>query len=102
MEITVNKSGGALAPATDESWGPVDTEKAGDGGEQLASLVESVGFFGLPSSYPPAGPDRFSYTIEVVDGERQHTVSYSEDNDDVPSELQEIAELMSQQAGDSP
>lgn len=99
MEITVTKSGGVLAPATDETWGPVDTVQAGDGGERLKGLVESVGFFELPSNYPTKGPDQFEYTIEVTDGGKSYSVSYSDDSDGVPSELKEIAGLMEQQSG---
>lgn len=99
MEITVKKSGGALSPATDETWGPVETKQAGDVGEQLEGLVKSADFFELPSDYPPQGPDRFSYKIAVTDGEKHHAVSYSEGSDGVPPDLKRITELMKQQAG---
>jgi Emfourin len=94
MEVTVNKTGGIAAPATDEQWGPIDTTAAGDSGSRLEQLIGSVGFFELKSDYPPNGPDQFAYAIQVSDGDRKHSVSYSDDSDDVPPELRQITGLM--------
>ena len=99
MEITVKRTGGFGAPSTDESWGPVDTAQAGDVGQQLEGLVNQVGFFDLNAEYPPGGPDQFDYAVEVVDGDRQHTVSYAELNEDVPNEIKEITKLVIDQSG---
>lgn len=98
MEITVVRSGGVAAPATDETWGPVETERAGEVGQELESLVASVGFFELPSSYPPKGADQCNYTIQVADGDRQVSVTYSDDSDQVPAELEQITALVREES----
>jgi Emfourin len=98
MQITVFKSGGIGAPATDETWGPLDTGQAGEVGQQLEGLVASIGFFDLPSDYPPKGPDRFNYTVDVEDGDRQARVTYSEDSDQVPAGLAQITALVREES----
>lgn len=59
----------------------IDTELLGEKEAlELTELVDSAGFFDLPSTPqgPAPRPDRFSYRLTVEDGSRQHTVDVSE------------------------
>jgi hypothetical protein len=99
MKISSTRTGGIAAPATDKSWGPVETTELGDNGIKMEGLVESVGFFDLADS--TVGDDEFVITIEVVDGDRNHKVSYSEPGRDVPADLEKLQKLIEEVAPSS-
>lgn len=94
MQITVKRTGGVGAPATDATWGPIDTDQAGDLGSRLRQLVDALDFFNLKDIPEGGVRDDQYYTVEVVDGDRNHQVSYGAvGSHDVPAELKEIVRL---------
>jgi hypothetical protein len=100
MKISSTMSGTIVGPAGDKRWGPVDTTELGDKGKEMETLVESVGFFEL-SDFPISGNDVPNFTIEVVDGDRHHRVTYSDPGADVPPGLKELQALIEEVAPSS-
>lgn len=80
MEVTVDRTGGLAGVR--ERLGPVDTSQlnAGGLGAQIEAKVSEIGFFDLPEQLTGGehASDTFKYKVTVVDGDRNHSVSYDE------------------------
>jgi hypothetical protein len=82
MQIRVSRSGGYAGLA--EELGALDTEGVDSArAEAIAGMVHDTGFFELPEALPSEdiGADQFQYAVTVIDGDREHTVSYSDSDE---------------------
>lgn len=78
MHVTVWKTGGIAGVC--ERLGPVDTDRvSGAVGSAIIRMVDEIEFFDLSGDGEP-GPgqafDDFHFSIHIVDGEREHQVSF--------------------------
>ena len=78
MKITFKRTGGFAGMRLSHD---IDTQSLpANEGQQLESLVESSGFFNLPSSLPSqeGRTDRFQYQISVETTTKSHSVDVGE------------------------
>ncbi len=78
MKITFERSGGFAGM---HMLSTLDTHQLSpEEAQELLKLIQESNFFELPPqiSSPGGGADRFSYRITVDQGDRQHTVDFSD------------------------
>lgn len=88
MRIEFERSGGFTGIPFRRS---VSTEDLPSGEQaKLSELVQSAGFFNLPSviSSPSPGADRFQYKISIESDDRSHTVQLDEAS--VPAQIRPL------------
>jgi hypothetical protein len=92
VEITLRKGGGYAGVGTETAQ--IDAERLPDADRaRLRERLEGSGFFGLPAEAPGAiGADLPRYELTVRDGDRTHTVAWSDDGGPETAPLREIAE----------
>ena len=93
MEITVRRIGGFAGVS--ERLGPVDTPELDPAlARQIDDLLTAVGFFELPSRFPPGiGADAFVYLMTVIQPARSHSTSW-DDLSEHPPELDQLVDLL--------
>ena len=96
MNISIKKSGG-FAGIT-EDLGTIDTAKLGAGAaRQVEQTVREIGFFDLPGTISGGvGADLFRYEITVMDGDREHTVTFEDDGSPETAPLRSLVDFLSQ------
>ncbi len=78
MKIQFERTGGFAGIPLRTS---IDTDSLDEQSQQtVQNLVESSGFFALPSrlASPTPGADRFQFKVTIQDGNRSHTVEADE------------------------
>ena len=96
MKIQLERTGGFAGIPLKAS---VDTDGLDDQSKRtLQSLVESSGFFALPSrlASPSPGADRFQFKVTIQDGNRSHTVDADEGA--LPPEVQSLFQYLTRLA----
>lgn len=79
MQITVIKTGGFAGVR--EELGPVEGETIAEGlRAEIEGELRKVRFEEMPTEPPPHDrvADGFGYTIEVIDGDRSHSVEFDQ------------------------
>jgi hypothetical protein len=93
--IISGKRSGGFAGVT-EDLGTVNTEGLdGMAAKKLEQLVQTIDFFNLPPTISGVGMDLFRYEITVIEGERQHTVTFDDDNSPETMPLRQLVESIS-------
>jgi hypothetical protein len=94
MQISVKRSGGYAG--IEDAWS-VDTANLEPGPrKEIEESVSDADFFGQPADLSDdVGFDTFRYEITVQDGERTHTVTFS-DPGDLASPMGAVVRLASQ------
>jgi hypothetical protein len=90
MKITASGSGG-FAGIT-ESYHIDTSECASEAAQALEQALEEIGFFKAPLNVAQEnlGADMQRWTIEVIDGERRHSVSFIEDGSPQTADWQKL------------
>jgi hypothetical protein len=97
MKITITRSGG-YAGSTENiakfSTAEMDPSKA----QHVEQTVKNFGFFNMPASVTGGGigADFFHYEIKIRDGERQHTISFDDDDSPMTAPLRKFVEALVQ------
>jgi hypothetical protein len=80
VEISVKRSGG-FAGVT-EDLGTTNTARLAPAvAHEVEEMVRSIDFFNLPATISGGiGADLFRYEITVKDGDREHTVTFADDD----------------------
>jgi hypothetical protein len=97
MNIVLKRTGGiAYFPGLAKPV-EIDTEKLSSAvASELHRVIEKLHFFDLPAKVSGqsggGAADLVTYTIEIRDGARQHTVQIT---DPIPAETQRLVELLS-------
>ena len=91
MQVSVKRSGG-FAGLTEEVAAVETAQLDAAAAQQVEQLIQSVGFFDLPATISGGtiGADLFRYEITVSEGDRQHTVTFT---DDESPEIARFADL---------
>lgn len=78
MEITATRREGIGAIV--RTLGPVDTASLGSATQAIVAEVDAVQFFDLPAEFHGEGqhPDPVVTTLSIVDGSRQHSVTWAD------------------------
>jgi len=86
MQVRVSRSGGFAG--LEEELGEVDTTTLDAAhADSIVRMVHDAGFFELPETLPgdSIGADQFRYMVTVIDGDRRHTVTYTDSDEPVIS-----------------
>jgi hypothetical protein len=99
MEISVKRIGG-FAGLT-EQVAAVHTAQLGAAAQQVEQMVQSIGFFDLPATISGGtiGADLFHYEITVSEGDRQHTVTFTDDDSPETAPLRRLVDTLTQTGG---
>jgi hypothetical protein len=95
VQISVTRTGGYAGLS--ELLAQVDSSKLAEAKQtRLASMIESIGFFGMPSTVATktVGADMFRYEITVTNGSRRHTVSFIDDDSPSIAPLKRLIEAL--------
>jgi hypothetical protein len=94
MKVSVKKSGGYAGVSENFS---VDTSQIdGQAAQQIENMIQSIGFFSFPADAAGVGSDLMRYEITVDDGQRQHTIAFSDDGSPQTDSLRWLVEKLSQ------
>jgi hypothetical protein len=97
MQVSVKRSGG-YAGLT-EQLASVDTARMGqDQRQRVEQLLRTSGLFDRPAGAPrgAVGADLFHYEITVRDGEREHTLVFSDDGGPETAPLRQLVQTLTQ------
>jgi len=97
MKVSVKRVGG-FAGLTEEV-ATVDTAQLdAAAAQQVEQIIQSVGFFDLPAAISGGtiGADLFQYEITVREGDRQHTVTFTDDESPETAPLRRLVETLTQ------
>jgi hypothetical protein len=96
MQMRLERSGGFAGLRLSRSLD--SSQLSPEDNKELGRLVESAGFFDLPSDVRAAnaGADRFQYKLTVKAGPREHTVSV--DDAAVPETLRPLLDFATAKA----
>lgn len=100
MQITVTRTGGFAG--LHQQLGPVDSSSLeSEVADQVGRLVSELDFFHLPESLQGAPVmDGFRYTVQIIDGDHEHTVATEGIADDpVMTRLHELITVLDQAVG---
>jgi hypothetical protein len=94
MKITVQRTGG-YAGLTEEIAAVNTAQLAPAAARRGEQLIQQAGFFNLPAKATgdAVGADMFRYEIIASDGERQHTVAFTDGSPDAAPLLKLIEDL---------
>ena len=97
MKVSVKRIGGFAGLS--EEVASVDTAQLDAAAvQQVEQTIESVGFFDLPATISggTVGADLFHYEITVSEGDRQHTVTFTDDDSPETAPLRRLVETLTQ------
>ncbi len=81
MKISVKRTGG-FAGASEDVAATDTAELDSAAARRLEQMVQGMRFFDLPARVGTSvGGDLFHYEVTVTDRDRQHTVSFAEDDE---------------------
>ena len=97
MQVSVKRSGG-FAGLTEEVAAVETAQLDAAAAQQVEQLIQSVGFFDLPATISGGtiGADLFHYEITVSEGDRQHTVTFTDDESPEIAPLRRLVETLTQ------
>jgi hypothetical protein len=97
MQVSVKRSGG-FAGLTEEVAAVETAQLDAAAAQQVEQLIQSVGFFDLPATISGGtiGADLFRYEITVSEGDRQHTVTFTDDESSEIAPLRRLVETLTQ------
>ena len=96
MKISVQRYGGYAGGS--ENVGVVDTATLGEAARQVEGDVQKLRFFDLPSNLPSneIGADFVKYDVTIADGERSHTVTFTDDDSPTARQMRELVNRVTQ------
>ena len=93
MTISIKQSGG-VAGGTFE-LGSFDIEQLGARGERVRRILQDANFFGLPARMGGhIGADFLRYEITAREADREHTVTFTDDESPETAPLRELVRLL--------
>jgi hypothetical protein len=97
MKVSVKRSGG-YAGLTEEVAAIETAQLDAAAAQQVEQIIQSVGFFDLPATISDGtiGADLFSYEITVSEGDRQHTVTFTDDESPETAPLRRLVETLTE------
>jgi hypothetical protein len=97
MNISIKRSGGYAG--LEEDLAEMDTALMSKAeAKQVSRLVQSLGFFDLPTALPGGeiGADFFRYEITITQDNRKHTVVFFDDDNPAIKPLRSFVETLIQ------
>jgi|RhiMetdeSRZDD1v2_1073273.scaffolds.fasta_scaffold69582_5 Emfourin len=97
MKVSVKRVGG-FAGLTEEVAAVDTAQLDAAAAQQVEQIIQSVGFFDLPAAIAgdTIGADLFQYEITVSEGDRQHTVTFMDDESPETAPLRRLVETLTQ------
>jgi hypothetical protein len=97
MQVSVKRSGG-FAGLTEEVAAVETAQLDAAAAQQVEQLIQSVGFFDMPATISGGtiGADLYRYEITVSEGDRQHTVTFTDDESPEIAPLRRLVETLTQ------
>ena len=94
MNISIKRSGG-FAGVT-EDLGTINTAQLdATRAQQVEQMVQDIGFFNLPAMLSSGiGADLMRYEVTVIDGNKQHTVAFEDDDGPETAPLRRLVESL--------
>lgn len=94
MKVSVKRTGGyaGVSDSFDVDTAQID----GAVGQQIEQMIQSIGFFSFPADATGVGADMMRYEITVDDGQRQHTIAFSDDGSPQIQPLKWLVEKLAQ------